>query len=71
MASLYGREWPLTALPNVLLTPHTAGYSLDSLAQNRRETIDEVLRVLAGEWPTALVNPAVKARARGRTPAPA
>ncbi len=60
---------PLLGMPNVLLTPHTAGYSLDSLAQNRRETVDEVLRVLGGEWPTALVNPEVKARARGRAPA--
>src|SRR5262249_21161249 len=62
---------PLLGMPNVLLTPHTAGLSVDSLAQNRRETIDEVLRVLAGEWPTALVNPEVKAGARGPIPAPA
>src|SRR5262245_1306048 len=62
---------PLLSMPNVLLTPHTAGLSVDSLAQNRAETIAEVLRVLAGEWPIALVNPAVKAGARGRTPAPA
>ena len=61
----------LLSMPNVLLTPHTAGLSVDSLAQNRAETIGEVLRVLGGEWPTALVNPAVKAGARGRTPAPA
>ena len=55
---------PLLGMPNVLLTPHTAGYSVDSLAQNRRETIEEVVRVLGGEWPTALVNREVKARAR-------
>jgi D-3-phosphoglycerate dehydrogenase len=55
---------PLLAMPNVLLTPHTAGYSEDSLADNRRETIDEVVRVLKGDWPTALVNPAVKGRVR-------
>jgi D-3-phosphoglycerate dehydrogenase len=65
------RDNGLLGLPNVLLTPHTAGYSLNSLAQNRRETIDEVIRVLGGEWPSALVNPAVKARARARMPAPA
>ncbi len=42
--------------------PYTV--AVDSLAQNRRETIEEVVRVLGGEWPTALVNPEVKARAR-------
>jgi D-3-phosphoglycerate dehydrogenase len=57
---------PLLGLPNALLTPHTAGYSLDSLADNRRDTVDEVLRVLGGEWPRVLVNPEVKERARFR-----
>jgi hypothetical protein len=27
-----------------------------------RQAADEVLRVLGGEWPQALVNPAVKAK---------
>jgi D-3-phosphoglycerate dehydrogenase len=57
-------ENPLLGLPNALLTPHTAGYSLDSLSDNRRDTVDQVLRVLGGEWPTVLVNPDVRARAR-------
>ncbi len=57
---------PLLGLPHVLRTPHTAGYSADSLPENRRDTVDEVLRVLRGEWPRALVNPEVKGRARVR-----
>lgn len=57
---------PLLRLPNVLWTPHTAGHSLDSMADNRRDTVNEVIRVLAGGWPTALVNPEVKARVRPR-----
>lgn len=57
-------DTPLRQLPNVLLTPHTAGYSVDSLAQNRQETVEEVLRVLTGEWPTALLNSEVKTRVR-------
>jgi D-3-phosphoglycerate dehydrogenase / 2-oxoglutarate reductase len=57
---------PLLDMPNVLLTAHTAGYSLDSLADNRRDTVDEVLRVMGGDWPRALVNPVVKAHARAR-----
>jgi D-3-phosphoglycerate dehydrogenase len=57
---------PLLRHPRVLWTPHTAGHSDDSTADNRRDTVDEVLRVLGGEWPRALVNPAVKAAARFR-----
>ncbi len=57
---------PLLRMPNVLLTAHTAGYGADSLADNRRDTVDEVLRVMAGEWPRALVNPEVKPTARAR-----
>ncbi|HEV8676947.1 MAG TPA: C-terminal binding protein [Methylomirabilota bacterium] len=57
---------PLLGLANVLLTPHTAGYSVDSLAENCRDTVGEVLRVLAGEWPSAFVNPEVKPAARFR-----
>jgi D-3-phosphoglycerate dehydrogenase len=55
---------PLLGLPGALLTPHTAGYSLDSLADNRRDTVDEVLRVLGGEPPRGLLNPEVRPRAR-------
>lgn len=57
---------PLLGLPNVLLTPHTAGYGVDSLADNRRQSVDEVVRVLGGEWPAALLNPEVKPTARSR-----
>jgi D-3-phosphoglycerate dehydrogenase len=63
------KDNPLLELPNVLLTPHTAGYSVDALADNCRDTVGEVLRVLAGDWPSALVNPEVKPTARlRRTP---
>jgi D-3-phosphoglycerate dehydrogenase / 2-oxoglutarate reductase len=57
---------PLLTLPNVLLTPHTAGYGVEAMADNRRHAVDEVLRVFGGEWPTALLNPEVKSRARIR-----
>jgi D-3-phosphoglycerate dehydrogenase len=53
---------PLLSLPNVLLTPHTANYSDQARADQVRQAADEVLRVLGGEWPRALVNPAVKAK---------
>lgn len=54
------RDNPLLSMPNVLVTPHTAGYSDAARADQRRQSVDEVLRVLGGEWPHALVNPAVK-----------
>jgi D-3-phosphoglycerate dehydrogenase / 2-oxoglutarate reductase len=59
---------PLLAMPNVLWTPHTAGYSVDAQADNVQQTTDEVLRVLAGEPPHALVNREVLANARLKLP---
>jgi D-3-phosphoglycerate dehydrogenase len=55
---------PLLRLPNVLWTPHTAGHSRDSIADNRRATIEDVLRVLGGAEPTALLNPEVRGGTR-------
>ena len=57
---------PLLTLPNVLLTPHTAGHGEGSMADNRRQSVEQVLRFLGGQWPTSLVNPEVKAHARAR-----
>jgi D-3-phosphoglycerate dehydrogenase len=55
---------PLLTLPNVLLTPHTAGHGEGSMADNRRQSVDQVVRFLGGRWPSSLVNPAARARAR-------
>lgn len=57
---------PLLTLPTVLLTSHTAGHGDGSMADNRRQSLDQVLRFLDGRWPTSLVNPEVKAHARAR-----
>jgi D-3-phosphoglycerate dehydrogenase len=59
---------PLLKMANVVITPHTAGYGQEGFADNRRDTIDEVARVLGGGWPTALVNPDVRGRARAPVP---
>ena len=41
-----------------------AGYSVEAQADNARQTTDDVLRVLNGDPPTALVNRQVLPRAR-------
>ena len=55
---------PLLKLPNVIVLPHTAGYSLEAMDDNRRQTVEQVVRVLGGEWPTVCVNPEVRSKAR-------
>jgi D-3-phosphoglycerate dehydrogenase len=51
---------PLLSMPNVLITPHTAFYSNQSLVDSRQLATAQMVRVLGGEWPETLVNPAVK-----------
>jgi D-3-phosphoglycerate dehydrogenase len=51
---------PLTALDNVVLTPHSASYSEAAFAELYRRVGAEAARVLSGEPPENLVNPAVK-----------
>ena len=53
---------PLFQFPNVILTPHTAFHSVESLQEVLRKAAEEVARVLQGQWPRSLVNPDVKDR---------
>ncbi|MCL4396218.1 MAG: C-terminal binding protein [Chloroflexi bacterium] len=53
---------PLMALDNVILTAHAAYYSDQANAELWTWPVEEAARVLRGEWPQALVNPAVKER---------
>lgn len=58
---------PLYALENVIFTPHTAFYSVETLAEVRRGAMEQVLAVLRdGEAPTNLLNPEVLGHARFR-----
>lgn len=47
---------PLRTLENVILTPHIAYYSEESLRDLQQEAVDEVLRALRGEPQKSLVN---------------
>lgn len=50
---------PLTNLENVIITPHSAFYSEQSLKDLQYKTVQEVIRVLTGEKPKSCVNPEV------------
>ena len=47
---------PLFTLPNVLVTPHAAYYSEESIRSAREIAADEVARVLTGRRPNNPVN---------------
>ncbi len=48
---------PLFGRDNVVLTPHTSFYSVESLVELQTKASDEVVRVLTGEPPRNPVNP--------------
>ncbi len=58
-------ENPLFALDNVVCTPHVAGVSEEADRAIAREVAEALLRVLRGERPWSLANPAVWAHRRG------
>ena len=58
------RDHPLTTMDNVIFTPHTAFHSLESLNELEVRTAREVVRVLNGEMPENVVNPAVLGKSR-------
>jgi D-3-phosphoglycerate dehydrogenase len=53
---------PLFAHRNLIMTPHAAYYSEESVATRREETLRAVLDVLDGREPEVVANPAVLAR---------
>ena len=55
---------PLRGRENVLISPHTAWYSEQALVGLQAGAPNEVRRVLLGEWPVNVVNPAVKGKNR-------
>lgn len=53
---------PLLTMANVVLTPHSAGFSDEAIRSGRRQGAAELSRMLRGEPPLSLVNPAVLRR---------
>jgi len=53
---------PLLGLPNVVLTPHTAGMSEASVRRVKTEVGQAAAAVLNGRWPKSVVNPSVRPR---------
>jgi D-3-phosphoglycerate dehydrogenase len=51
---------PLLSAPNLILTPHCAGYSEESLAEVKQLACEAACRILSGRWPRWVVNPKVK-----------
>lgn len=61
-----GLDHPLLQLENVIITPHTAWYSEQSVDKSRRRPYEEIIRVINGEWPQWLINPEVKENFQSR-----
>lgn len=59
-------DHPLFALPNVILTPHMAGVTEESMLRMGQGVVAETRRVLAGDLPLNLINPEAVADYRAR-----
>jgi D-3-phosphoglycerate dehydrogenase len=55
---------PLRGRDNVVITPHVAWYSEQALVGLQAGAPSEVRRLLSGEWPVNVVNPAVRGKNR-------
>jgi D-3-phosphoglycerate dehydrogenase len=55
---------PLLKMENVILSPHTAFYSEESVSQLKRDAAESVVAVLQGRWPKSVVNRDVVGKTR-------
>ena len=63
-----GGDDPIRVLPNVILTPHCAYYSGESIRELQRRAAENVVQVLLGRAPVCAVNPGLVARLGGAGP---
>lgn len=61
---------PLRGRENVIFTPHAAWYSEKAMVGLQEGAPNEVRRVLTGQWPVNVVNPAVRGKTRAKIAAP-
>ncbi len=59
---------PLWAMNNVILTPHMAGITADSMLRMGNTAADETVRILSGALPVNFCNPQVEPAYRARFP---
>ena len=62
-------DHPLLKLDNVIVTPHVAFFSQEAVLELEERAAGEVARVLQGQMPDNLVNPAVLPHSRAGLPA--
>jgi len=56
MSDKVDKSNPLLAMENVIITPHAAWYSEESIVTRRRQTVESVVSVLEGGEPLSLLN---------------
>jgi D-3-phosphoglycerate dehydrogenase len=66
----FATNHPLFGLPNVLMTPHVAAYSIESGLEQKTKGAQAVVDVLTGKWPEHPVNPQVVPRVPIARPTP-
>ncbi|MGB5558350.1 MAG: NAD(P)-dependent oxidoreductase, partial [Paracoccaceae bacterium] len=59
-------DHPFLTLPNVILTPHMAGITEESMLRMGQGVVNEVRRILSGAPPENFVNPEVLSAFRAR-----
>jgi D-3-phosphoglycerate dehydrogenase len=60
---------PLRAIPNAILTPHMVGHTQEAVDVMPDMAVENVTRILAGQLPVFICNPAVVAKWQDRWPA--
>ena len=59
-------DHPFFGMDNVILTPHSGYYSVESISEVKRRVAEHVCNVLSGKVPDAVFNPEVLGKTRAR-----